>query len=120
MNTNDTSSQAYETKQVMEVDGKLYVWRKNAWRNYDKYRIKHRRKKFVRLVKRITAGPVAGSVLTLLSYRIFGLPLLVCIGIALGMTATGLYLRFRYVKYVYLVLVACLYVFLLIRMLLQA
>jgi|GEM_PF-3885465 len=108
-----------EDKRIIVREGTWYIWHKNAWKSYDKYRIKHRKKKFVRIVTRIVAGPTAGGILAILTYQLLQLPLLACAGLALGIAWMGLYLRFCHVKYVYLGLVISLYLFLILRMLLR-
>ncbi len=108
-----------EPKSLTEIDGTTYIWYKNNWKNYEKYRLKHRRKKFVRLVKRSVAGPIAGLFLAIVAYQAFKIHWLACVGIGLAATAVGLYLRFRYVKYVYLAVVSILYLFLLALMVLK-
>ncbi|MDJ1506000.1 hypothetical protein [Xanthocytophaga agilis] len=119
MNTSNITPDSHDAKQLTVIDGTCYIWHKNAWKKYDKYRIKHRRKKFVRLVKRLVSGPIAGMAMGILTYRLLQVQLFVAISIALTIAAVGLYLRFRYVKYVYLGFIVTLYLFLFLRVLLR-
>jgi hypothetical protein len=108
------------TEKLTVIDGTEYIWHKEGWKEYAKYQNKHRRKKFVRLVKRGVAGPVFGFLLTFATHRFFAFPLAGSLAAGLAVTAIGLYVRFRYVKYVYVVLVGLLYLFLILRTVLAA
>ena len=103
------------TPELTEINGTQYVWHKNTWQEYDQYRIKHRRKRFVRSVKRTVAGPIAGLLLAVLAFQVFHTPLLACVGLGMVFAIAGLRLRFRYVKYLYAGLVFVLYVYLLLQ-----
>ncbi len=104
------------TLQTTEINGIQYVWHKNEWQDYEQYRTKHRRKRFVRSVKRTVAGPIAGLLLAVLAFQVFHTPLLTCVALGTVFAIAGLRLRFRYVKHLYAGLVVALYVYLLLRM----
>jgi hypothetical protein len=106
-------------KELTIIDGTEYIRHKNQLKEYAKHRLKHRRKKFVRIVKRAVSGPFLGCLLAFLSYQFFNIPALISLAGAVGITAIGLTVRYRYIKYVYLTLVIGLYAFLITQMILQ-
>lgn len=103
------------TEKPTVIDGTEYIWHKDGWKEYAKYQNKHRRRKFVRLVKRGVAGPLFGFLLALATYRFLAFPLAGSLAAGLAVAAIGMYVRFRYVKYVYVGLVGLLYLFLILR-----
>ncbi len=104
------------TKKITLMNGDWNILIKNAWKNTNDSDAKYRRKKFVRIVKRTMAGPVFGFWLSFISIQFLGLNWMLSVVLGLAITIAGLFQRFRYVKYSYLILVVLLYVFLIEQM----
>jgi len=104
------------TKKITLMNGDWNILIKNAWENTNDSNAKYRRKKFVRIVKRTMAGPVFGFWLSFISIQFLGFHWMLSVILGLAITFSGLFQRFRYVKYSYLILVVLLYVFLIEQM----
>lgn len=82
-----------------------------------KSREKRRKKVFVKWLKRTLVGPLLGFWLAFLGFHLMYTSLWVSASIFVAFTAVGLFVKFRYIKYTYMGLVAIIYLLLLSNLL---
>ncbi len=100
------------TQEITFIDGIPYVLHKGELKNYDRLRLKRRRKKFVRIVKRVISGPIFGLLVGILVGKVLGLSVAISLVMAAVLVAGGMWLPLRYVKRMYIGVVGSLYLYL--------
>lgn len=100
------------TQEITFIEGIPYVLHKGELKNYDRLRLKRRRKKFVKLVKRVVSGPIFGMLAGILIGKVLGLSMAIGLAMAAVLVAAGIWLPFLYVKRIYIGVISCLYLYL--------